>query len=1175
MSTTDTKSSKQDGIISSGTETREWDIYFNLYKKIRSDYAKKGYPNKKFAVLYQIGPFWEVYGVDNEVEQIGNIRDILKISNLNLTQKNNSKDYNPHNDPLINDKDHPLFGGCPIANKEEQQKRLIEAGYDIYYYRQEQQTDENSKKKKVRVFDELVTPSTYIGELVASDSSHLVSIYIHNITLPSERLFKWQDIKLSIGMTALDITTNELIVYGVESNEFNRTYALNEVYRFLQSTNPKELIITIGDCDLDVEVEDKNFKEYIESELAIHRYTTGVHNIRQVKKAFTTRDYQNELLFKVYRDITKGYQDPTEPLQLCDKPDILVSLSQALEYIYEVDPNVLIHLTQPKIWDCNNHFTLANNAIEQLEIYFSNGNSGKKSLFDLINNTTTFMGKRLLLNDLVNPIISTEQLIRRWDCVELLKTQGRYSIIEKCLTGMCDISKLYRRLYMQRLYPAELSHLHSTHTLISKLYIELQKHEEWGKGLCIPDEQITQLEKFITEMENTFELNILQNYRFDDIDRNIFAKGKYPEIDEIQLKIDSANTSLTNIQDTLCNLFNLPSGKCKNPPITVMNANRKTKVRPLSFKISLARFKMIEEYLKRIKLSMERQERLVFLNDGLKKNKKTHIPLPGIYRWASYDAYIKWTKCKSDENDPVKILEDGFDGDNFNLLNQSEYLSQSEVNALKSIVNIRHDKSNVSFECNGISQDSDAKVKYIIKINSMVQKQYALCLKDIDARYRNLFDVLNKHVARIDVITSHAKTATKFAYTRPIIVTGDDSSSDNDSHNSSMEEEAKDAKDTKDTKDANEKNSYITAKGLRHPIVEQINKKHKYIPNDIEIGKDDSKGLILYGSNDCGKTTLMKSIGLNILLAQCGSFVAAKSFEFYPFNNILTRLSGNDNMYKGQGSFAVEASELRDITQRCSSKSLVLGDELCRGTEQTTAIGIVTGGILYMNEKDSNFILATHLHTLPNLEDIKNLSHRVQIKHLQVKRDPVTNTLEYVRKICDGPGDANYGIAVGRSQGLPEEILIVAERIRKELMDECEKLASTNRSHFNQRKFVSEFCEICCVRRSEHIHHIYEQNTADDNGIIDNEFHKNVEHNLVSLCRQCHDDIHIRKTLIVEGYVKTSDGVKLKWERKLPVVIKDSSPDDTNTNTSSVEPPLKKFKKILEKGAYKDPFAKY
>jgi DNA mismatch repair protein MutS len=410
-------------------------------------------------------------------------------------------------------------------------------------------------------------------------------------------------------------------------------------------------------------------------------------------------------------------------------------------------------------------------------------------------------------------------------------------------------------------------------------------------------------------------------------------------------------------------------------------------------------------------------------------------------------------------------------------------------------------------------------------------------------------EILNKHVSRIDVITSHAKTATKLAYTRPVITkTVEDHLSDTEVQSS----------DTAVSAPA-EQQSYIAAKSLRHPIVEQINKKHKYIPNDIEIGKDNSKGLILYGSNDCGKTTLMKSVGLNILLAQCGSFVAAQSFEFYPFENILTRLSGTDNMYKGQGSFAVEASELRDITQRCSSKSLVLGDELCRGTEQTTAIGIVTGSIMYINEKDTNFILATHLHTLPNLQDIRNLSNRVQIKHLQVKRDPLTNTLEYVRKICDGPGDANYGIAVGRSQGIPEEILFVAERIRKELMDECDKLASTNRSHFNQRKFISEFCEVCTVRRSEHIHHICEQNTADDNDIIDNEFHKNSEHNLVALCRQCHDDIHIRKTLTIEGYVQTTNGVRLNWKR----------------NNNDKEPPLKKFKKELEKGAYKDPFGKF
>jgi DNA mismatch repair protein MutS len=259
--------------------------------------------------------------------------------------------------------------------------------------------------------------------------------------------------------------------------------------------------------------------------------------------------------------------------------------------------------------------------------------------------------------------------------------------------------------------------------------------------------------------------------------------------------------------------------------------------------------------------------------------------------------------------------------------------------------------------------------------------------------------------------------------------------------------------------------------------------------------------------------------------------VAAQGFQFMPFRNILTRLSGMDNMYKGQGSFSVEISELRDITKRCTEHSIVLGDELCRGTENTAAIGLVAGSIVHMSDKNANFIFATHLHDLPKLPEISQLENRIRIKHLAVKRDPMRNTIEYTRILQDGPGDANYGIDVAMAHGLPHDIIIIARSVAKRMIGVPETLSSLKTSHFNAEKITPHLCEVCQKAFGEHTHHLYEQNTADARGIIDNEFHKNSLHNLVYLCRNCHDDIHNRKTLIIQGYVQTSEGTKLKWER--------------------------------------------
>ena len=100
---------------------------------------------------------------------------------------------------------------------------------------------------------------------------------------------------------------------------------------------------------------------------------------------------------------------------------------------------------------------------------------------------------------------------------------------------------------------------------------------------------------------------------------------------------------------------------------------------------------------------------------------------------------------------------------------------------------------------------------------------------------------------------------------------------------------------------------------MRHPIIERINSSSEYVPNDVMIGLEEVSGMLLYGCNAVGKSSLMKAIGLNIILAQAGFFVAAKTFTYHPYKKIFTRISGNDNIFKGHSSFAVEILELNNI----------------------------------------------------------------------------------------------------------------------------------------------------------------------------------------------------------------------------------------------------------------------
>jgi DNA mismatch repair protein MutS len=274
--------------------------------------------------------------------------------------------------------------------------------------------------------------------------------------------------------------------------------------------------------------------------------------------------------------------------------------------------------------------------------------------------------------------------------------------------------------------------------------------------------------------------------------------------------------------------------------------------------------------------------------------------------------------------------------------------------------------------------------------------------------------------------------------------------------------------------------------------------------------------------NASGKSSLMKAIGIAVLLAQVGSYVPATSMTITPFHKIATRILNQDNLWAGLSSFAVEMSELRDIFQVADNMTLVLGDELCSGTESISATAIVAAGIEWLHKCGTRFVLATHLHDLTRLQRITTLP-TLRIWHLHVEYDRVRDILVYHRELKSGPGSSMYGLEVARALHLPHEMIEAAFSFRRELTG-ATPIESATVSSWNS-DIVKQFCAHCGTTKNLDAHHIQERHDAINSTRNQDGTGLHHSRNLTVLCKSCHTKHH-SGDIHVGSVEDTSEGPK-------------------------------------------------
>ena len=959
-------------------------------------------------IFMQVGDFFELYAVNNDTEKVGaDIYTVCDLCNIQVSRKNKTI--------IENSRQNPLMAGFPISIINKHTQTLVSHNYTVVVIRQV--TPPPNPKREVT---EIISPATN-AQTHGHDNTFLMVLY-------------WEHASngmLAVGMSTVDITTGDVHVAEAYPRTTDGAYAKDEAFRWIQSIQPKEVIL-IGDGSLGAE-SIADIEQHLQiNHLRLHR---TVHDRWQDARmpTFKQLSYQTTLMNKLY----PGCVSVIEECDLERKELIRIAFTYGIEFIFEHDESMVECLKRPVVLFPENALNVNYNGLLQLNAL--SHTPGEKPLIAILNRCSTAFGSRLFKEKLFNPVRDPEVLQNRYDTVEwFVHMATDVPALRKYLSSILDLERLSRRLMMENLSPCEWSSITSSLESAIKVF-ELLKTRMRNK----PGALAYLSESFDCMMESSNHILRIVNeylvndeackYWMNDIRGNIFQRGVHSEIDELSDSIDNNHLAMQSIANAITALGG-PTDTC----LCKVDSNDR---------------------------------------DGyfLSTTKK------------------RWTTALGKGIPPIcSISSAGHDND-------------------WKVKPISASSTSVRVTSPILDKLSDTIVAEQRRLMAMMTTSYVAFMKDHKHDICLKLQTIVQGLAELDVYVTNARNALEFCYCKPVMNLGM-------------------------TK------SYIDAKQMRHPIIERIQSQTShfaYVPNDIRIGMkmsdaaedknddEDEDGWLLYGINASGKSSMMKAIGLNVLMAQAGMFVPCESFVYKPYEYIFTRISGADNIYRGMSSFTVEMMELKNILLRCTENSLVLGDEVCAGTEGVSAVSIVAAGIEFLASKGCTFVFATHLH---ELLDIDCVPKNVAIYHIHIDIDEETGKIIYDRSLSRGPGHAFYGLEVCKALRLPSGFMKRAHFFRRTFQKASTTFVNAKHSAYNRKMFMDK-CTVCGKTASVALetHHIkYQQHASSTNHVA--HVHAHALANLVTLCEECHKKEH-NNTLHIEGYVQTSEGAQLNVRR--------------------------------------------
>jgi DNA mismatch repair protein MutS len=1065
------------------------------YLKLQQQYEQEH--GERTVVLYQVGSFYEIYSYDPShcssidariddkyvewVVPIGNAEEISKILNCICTSKDSSKSHSIKN---------PYMAGFPTSAYEKNLNTLLANDYVVIRVDQEKVTvsDERGKNEKTskdkfeRKIADVCTPTTHADCI----PHNVVNCYVMLVYIEynDELSLATETASASVGVAVLDTLSGKSKACEFYSKSSDPTIYIRQLYSFILSHKPKEFILSV--VNVPEKIEDK-YLSYLNKELELERYDRVIRSVNKVPKKYNKISYQTECFNTLFARTT--YSSTHSAEEEVGKKEVNSEKPRGLRPLQTRNANIIQNLGL----DMMSYGRIA------YILLMERCNTNCPGILAQMEPPDTKW-----IDESVRLVLTHNSLVQL-DIIAVENTKyvkaNKENVTIVSLLSLLDqnATNLGKRL----LYSLIQSPMVSVDQI--KMYYDMVDEV---KDITVKTGK--KKNKVAAPLYKILELKLRKLPDMDRLNRKLMTKKITPKELVILLKgykkagkifdlLASSGASIlrnnllsnedfaileTKIAFTKEKLENRSMSNCVIAKLYGDNV--------LEFSSNPfcdGAYSEIDKLFRKLGKSYDNLNNIMeHLNSCLAKGKlKTPEIDKGTTKKSGYQLKVLTTNAKAKE-----------------LL-----LSSYEKSICGRLDTERHSASEIEIVSKKIKKVTDAIVETHCTLMSKLYWYYndfieKLIYESYVVNGSSFYTRVNDAIAKVDLIHNYAKLATKYSYNRPTI---------------------------KDTG-----SSFANLTGLRHPIIERII-TGQYISNDLSINES---GILLYGHNRVGKSSLIKAVALCVVMAQAGCFVACGDMLYSPYNKIFTRMSSGDAILQCKSSFDIEMYELGMILKQSDNRSLVLGNELASSTETLSGTAISGSALLSFVRLKCSFLLASHAHNLVDLPQVKEIpANRLRICHLAVTKCADTRALIYSRKLIDGLGSRVYGVHVAESLMLEETFINTAYDIISYLLNQekeskegdekertCE-LVSTKTSKYSSDVYRTR-CTLCGSTKSLNVHHIIHQKDASDKKLR-NGLHVHSTDNLMVLCESCHQKTHKQNKKYI--MLDTSDG-KMLCERK-------------------------------------------